>query len=63
MSSSQQQPGLTQHTEELKTFISIHNIDIMLISEMHSTYAVYHMNHPDRTAADGDATIATFPNS
>jgi hypothetical protein len=45
--------GLTQHTEELKTFISIHNIDVMLISEMHFTeksylklpnYAVYHQN-------------------
>jgi hypothetical protein len=28
---------LTQHTEELKTFISIHNIDVMLISETHFT--------------------------
>jgi hypothetical protein len=25
--------GLTQHTEELKTFISINNIDVMLISD------------------------------
>jgi hypothetical protein len=25
--------GLTPHTEEPKTFISIHNIDAMLISE------------------------------
>jgi hypothetical protein len=25
--------GLTQHAEELKTFISIHNIDAMLISK------------------------------
>jgi exonuclease III len=29
--------GLTQHTEEMKTFISIHNIDVMLISETHFT--------------------------
>jgi hypothetical protein len=29
--------GLAKHTEELKTFISIHNIDIMLISETHFT--------------------------
>jgi exonuclease III len=29
--------GLTQHTEELETFISIHNIDVMLISETHFT--------------------------
>jgi hypothetical protein len=51
--------GLTQHTEELKTFISIHNIDIMLMSEMHFTekcylkvpnYAVYHTNYPAGTA-------------
>jgi hypothetical protein len=27
--------SLTQHTEELKTFISIHNIDVMLIPETH----------------------------
>jgi hypothetical protein len=51
--------GLMQHTEELKTFISIHNIDIMLISETHFTeksylklpnYTVYHTNHPAGTA-------------
>jgi hypothetical protein len=28
---------LTQHTEELITFISINNIDVMLISETHFT--------------------------
>jgi hypothetical protein len=47
--------GLTQHIEELKTFISIYNIGIMLISETHFTetsclklpdYTVYHSNHP-----------------
>jgi exonuclease III len=48
--------GVTQHTEEQKTFISIHNIDVMLISETHFTekklpnYTVYHMNHPAGTA-------------
>jgi hypothetical protein len=51
--------GLTQHTEELKAFISIHNIDVMLISETHFTeksylklpnYTVYHMNYPTGTA-------------
>jgi hypothetical protein len=51
--------GLTQNTEELKTFISIHNTDIMLTSEMHfteksylklSNYAVYHTNYPGGTA-------------
>jgi hypothetical protein len=47
--------GLSQHTEELKTFISIHSIDFMLISKMHFTeksylklpnYTAYHTNHP-----------------
>jgi hypothetical protein len=51
--------SLTQHTEELKTFISIHNTDVMLISEMHFTeksyqklpkYTVYHTIHPAGTA-------------
>jgi hypothetical protein len=51
--------GLTQHTEELKMFIPSHNIDVMLISEMHFTgkklsiklpkYTVYHTNHPAGT--------------
>jgi hypothetical protein len=58
--------GLTQHTEELKTFISIHNIDVMLISETHFTdnsylklanYTVYHTNHPTGTAGGGTAII------
>jgi exonuclease III len=57
---------LAQHTEELKTFISIHNIDVMLISETHfpeenflklPNYAVYHTNHPAGTARDGTAII------
>jgi hypothetical protein len=29
--------GLSQHTEELKTFIFIHTIDVMLILERHFT--------------------------
>jgi hypothetical protein len=29
--------SLAQHTEEMRTFISIHNIDVMLISEMYFT--------------------------
>jgi exonuclease III len=57
---------LTQHTEELKTFISIHNIDVMLISETHFTeknylklpnYTGYHTNHPAGTARGGTAII------
>jgi hypothetical protein len=51
--------GLTQHTEEQKTFISIHDIDVVLISGTHFTaksylklpkHTVYHMNHPAATA-------------
>jgi hypothetical protein len=64
--------GLTQHTEELKTFISIHNIDVMLISETNFTdnsylklpnYAVYHTNHPAGTARGGTAIIIKKPSS
>jgi hypothetical protein len=58
--------GLTQHIEGLKTFTSIHNIDVMLISETHfteksylklSNYTVYHTNHPAGTARGGTAII------
>jgi exonuclease III len=58
--------GLTQHTEVLKTFISIHNIDVILISEMNFTeksylklpyYTVYQMNYPARTVQGGTAII------
>jgi exonuclease III len=57
----------TQHTKELKTFICIHNINVMLISETHFTekkvnlklpnYAVYHTNHTPGTARGGTAII------
>jgi hypothetical protein len=58
--------GLTKHTEELKTFIFINFIDVMLISETHLTeknylklprYTVYHTNHPAGTARGGNARI------
>jgi hypothetical protein len=58
--------GLIQHAEELKTFISLHNTDVMLISETHFTekcylkllnYTVYHTNHPAGTARGGTAII------
>jgi hypothetical protein len=50
---------LIKHTEDLKALISIHNINVIKISERHFTeksylklpnYAVYHMNHPAGTA-------------
>jgi hypothetical protein len=33
--------GLHQHAEELKTFLSVRNIDIMLISETHFMEAIF----------------------
>jgi hypothetical protein len=58
--------GLSQHTEELKTFISINSIEVMLISEKHfaeksylkiSKYSIYHTNHPARTAGGSTAIL------
>jgi exonuclease III len=58
--------GLIQHVEELKSFMSLHNIDVMLITETHFTeksylillnYTVYHINHPDGTARGRTAII------
>jgi hypothetical protein len=58
--------GLTQHIEERETFISIHNIDVMLITKTHFTeksslklpnYTVYHTNHPAGTAIIIKSTI------
>jgi hypothetical protein len=52
-----QRPDI-KHTGEPKTVTSIHNIDVMLISETHFTEkgypklpkcTVYHTNHPART--------------
>jgi hypothetical protein len=57
---------LTQHTEELKKFISIHNINVMLISETYFTEKSYlklpnctvcHTNHPAETVQGGTAII------
>jgi hypothetical protein len=51
--------GLSQHTKGLKTFIPIHNINIILISEVHFAEKSYlklpnctasHTNHPIRNA-------------
>jgi hypothetical protein len=58
--------GRTQYTEELKPFISIHHIDVMLISETHFTEksrlnlphdATYHRSKPAETARGGTLTI------
>jgi hypothetical protein len=58
--------GLTHHANELQSFLAIHNIDAMLLSETHFTqrsylriphYAIYHTNHPAGTARGGTAII------
>lgn len=58
--------GLCRHVQEVKMFLQIHNIDIMLISETHFTdksyikipnYSIYNTNHPDGKAHGGTALI------
>lgn len=58
--------GLYGRSQEIITFLSIHNIDIMLISETHCTtksfiripnYNIYNTRHPDGTAHGGTAVI------
>ena len=58
--------GLLNHVQEITLFLNINKIDILLISESHSTertvikipyYTVYHANHPDGTAHGGSAII------
>lgn len=58
--------GLTQHSQEVKTFIQMEKIDILLISETHYTnksylkipkYNIYDTKHPDGTAHGGTAVI------
>jgi hypothetical protein len=58
--------------EELKTFISMHHIDSLLISETHFTeenylklpnYTTYHTNHPAGTVQGGTAVIIKIASS
>jgi len=58
--------GLFQHEQEVQSFLSEHQIDIMLISETHNTkksfikiprYTIYNTIHPDGTAHGGTAII------
>jgi hypothetical protein len=58
--------SLSQHTAELKTFISMRNVAVTLILEMHFTEKSYlklpnstdyHTNHPARTAQGETAII------
>jgi hypothetical protein len=57
---------LIQNKEELKMFLSICDIDVMLISETHFKeknfiriphYIAYHTNHPAGTARGGTAIL------
>jgi exonuclease III len=58
--------GLSNHIPEIKIFLTIHKVDIVLISESHATnrsvikiskYTVYYANHPDGRAHGGSAII------
>jgi hypothetical protein len=58
--------GLLNHIPDITIFLSIHKVDILLISESHATnrtvikipkYTVYYANHPDGRAHGGLAII------
>jgi hypothetical protein len=58
--------GLARHTDEIKTYLRIQNVDVMLISETHLTtksfiripnYSIYDTQHPDGTAHGGTVII------
>lgn len=58
--------GLSQHKQELLSFMTNHNIDIMMVSESHFTnksfinfpnYVVYDTKHPDGSGHGGTAII------
>jgi exonuclease III len=56
--------GLKHHIQEIILFLNINKIDILLVSESHTTehsfikmphYTIYYANHPDGTAHAGSA--------
>lgn len=58
--------GLVPHSDELEVFIRQHNIDIILLSESHTTsesackinnYKFYHTTHPANNARGGSAIL------
>ena len=58
--------GLNQHNQEVQLFMSLNDIDIMLISETHFTnasyfkipnHSVYFTNHPSNRAHGGSAIL------
>jgi hypothetical protein len=58
--------GLKNHVQEIILFLNLNKIDVLLISESHTTdyttikipnYSVYYAHHPDGTAHTGSALI------
>ena len=58
--------GLHNHIQEISLFLTTNKIDILLISDSHSTeqtvinipyYTIYYAHHPDGTAHVGSAII------
>lgn len=58
--------GLANHSNEIKLFLSINKIDVLLVTETHFTdrsyfnvnnYSIYCSNHPDNTAHGGCAVL------
>lgn len=58
--------GLSPNKSEVETLISLHSLDVLLISETHFTstsqitiknYNIYFTNHPDGSAHGGTAVI------
>ncbi|PNF37915.1 hypothetical protein B7P43_G03886 [Cryptotermes secundus] len=58
--------GVPSHQEDIKIFLNINSIDILLISETHFTsrsyfnipkYKLYRTNHPDDTTHGGTAIL------
>ncbi|PNF23349.1 hypothetical protein B7P43_G14061 [Cryptotermes secundus] len=58
--------GLPNHQADIKIFLNINSIDILLITETHFTsrsyfnipkYKLYHINHPDDTTHGGTAIL------
>jgi len=64
--------GLARHRDEIKTYLRLQNVDIMLISETHfitkssiriPNYSIYDTQHPDGTAHGGTAIIIIIKNN
>nr|P21329.1 RecName: Full=RNA-directed DNA polymerase from mobile element jockey; AltName: Full=Reverse transcriptase [Drosophila funebris]AAA28649.1 ORF2; putative [Drosophila funebris] len=58
--------GLTRGSEELRLFLSVHNIDVMLVTESHMRegqriflpgYSTYHVFHPSGNSRGGASVI------